>query len=69
MSFETVALFPGSCIIKSKTSFLEVVSKEKVPLPKFSFIFLQLFSYSKFIFPVDSSRFNSLVIFVKYSKV
>ena len=67
MSFETVALFPGSCLIKFKTSFLEIVSKEKVSLPKFSFIFLQLFSFSKFIFPVDSRRFKPLVIFVKYS--
>ena len=67
MSFETVALFPGSCLIKSKTSFLEIVSKEKVSLPKFSFIFLQLSSFSKFIFPVDSRRFKSLVIFGKYS--
>ena len=62
MSFETVALFPGSCSIKFKTSFLEIVS-----LPKFSFIFLQLSSFSKFIFPVDSRRFKPLVIFVKYS--
>ena len=67
MSFETVALFPGSCLIKFKTSFLEIVSKEKVSLPKFSFIFLQLSSFSKFIFPVDSRRFKPLVIFVKYS--
>ena len=67
MSFETVALFPGSCLIQSKTSFLEIVSKEKVSLPKFSFIFLQLSSFSKFIFPVDSRRFKPLVIFVKYS--
>ena len=67
MSFETVALFPGSCLIKSKTSFLEIVSKEKVSLPKFSFIFLQLSSFSKFIFPVDSHRFKPLIIFVKYS--
>ena len=67
MSFETVALFPGSCLIKFKTSFLEIVSKEKVSLPKFSFIFLQLSSFSKFIFPVDSRRFKPLVTFVKYS--
>ena len=67
MSFEIVALFPGSCLIKSKTSFLEIVSKEKVSLPKFSFIFLQLSSFSKFIFPVDSRRFKPLVTFVKYS--
>ena len=65
MSFETVALFLGSSLIKSKTSFLETVSKEKFSLPKFSFIFLQLSSFSKFIFPVDSRRFKPLVIFVK----
>ena len=64
MSFETSALFSGSCLIKFKTSFLEINSKEKFWLPKFSFIFLQLCSFSKFIFPVDSRR---LVIFVKYS--
>ena len=67
MSFETVALFPGSCLIKFKTSFLEIVSEEKVSLPKFSFIFLQLSSFSKFIFTVASRRFKPLVIFVKYS--
>ena len=67
MSFETVALFPGSSLIKFKTSFLETVSKQKFSLPKFSFIFLQLSSFSKFIFAVDLGRFNLLVIFVKYS--
>ena len=67
MSFETVALFPGSSLIKFKTSFLETVSKEKFSLPKFYFIFLQLSSFSEFIFPVESCRFNPLVIFVKYS--
>ena len=67
MSLETVALFPRSCLIKSKTFFLEIVSKEKVSLPKFSFIFLQLSSFSKFIFPIDSRRFKPLVTFVKYS--
>ena len=67
MSFETVVLFPGSCLIKFKTSSLEIVSKEKVSLPKVSFIFIQLSSFSKFIFPVDSRRFKPLVIFVKYS--
>ena len=67
MSFETVALFLGSCLIKFKTSVLETVSKEKVLLPKFSFIFLQLSSFSKFMFPVDSRRFMPLVTFVKYS--
>ena len=49
-----------------KTSFLETVSKEKFSLPKFSFTFLQLFSFSKFIFPFDSRRFKTLVVFVKY---
>ena len=68
MSFQTVALFPGSSLIKSKTSFLETVSKEKFWLTKFSFyIFLQLSSFSKLVFPVDSRRFKLLVIFVKYS--
>ena len=67
MPFEKVALFPGSCLIKSKTSFLKIVSKEKVSFPKFSSIFLQLSSSSKFIFPVDSRRFKPLVKFVKHS--
>ena len=67
MSFEIVALFPGSSLIKSRASFLEIVSKEKVSLPKFSFIFLQLSSFPKFIFPVDSRKFKTLAIFVKNS--
>ena len=67
MSIETVVLFLGSCLIKSKTSFLQIVSKEQVSLPKVSFIFLQLSLFWKFIFPVDSLRFRLLVIFVKYS--
>ena len=67
MSIETVVLFLGSCLIKSKTSFLQIVSKEQFSLPKFSFIFLQLSLFWKFIFPVDSLRFRLLVIFVKYS--
>ena len=67
MSIKTVVLFLGSCLIKSKTSFLQIVSKEQVSLPKFSFIFLQLSLFWKFIFPVDSLRFRLLVIFVKYS--
>ena len=67
MSFEKVALFPGSSLIKSKTSFLEMVSKEEVLPPKFYFIFIQLSSFSKFTFPVDSRRFKFLVIFAKYS--
>ena len=54
MSFETVALFPGSWLIKFKTSILETVSKEKFLLQKFYFISLQLYSLLKFIFPVDS---------------
>ena len=54
MSFEAVALFPGSLLIKFKTSILETVSKEKFLLQKFYFICLQLYSLSKFIFPVDS---------------
>ena len=67
MSFETVALFSGSSLIKFKTSFLETVSKEKFSLPKFSFIFLQLSSFLKVIFFVDSRRFKPLLILVKYS--
>ena len=67
MLFETVALFPGSLLIKSETSFLKIFSKEKVLLPKFFFILLKLSSFSKFIFPIDSRRFKPLVIFVKYS--
>ena len=67
MSFQTVALFPGSSLIKSKTSLLETVSKEKFWITKFSFIFLQLSSFSKLVFLVDSRRFKLLVIFVKYS--
>ena len=67
MSFETVALFSGSSLIKFKTSFLETVSKEKFSLPKFFFIFLQLSSFLKVIFFVDSRRFKPLLILVKYS--
>ena len=67
MSFETVALFSGSSLIKFKTSFLETVSKEKFSLLKFSFIFLQLSSFLKVIFFVDSRRFKPLLILVKYS--
>ena len=66
MSFETVVLFPGSFLIKSKTSLLETVSKEKFLLPKFYFIFLQFSSFVKCIYPFDSCRFKPLVIFVKY---
>ena len=60
MSFERVALFQGSSLIKFKikTSFLGTISKEKFSLPKFYFSFLQLSSFSKFIFPVDSGRFK-----------
>ena len=67
MSFETVLLFPGNSLIKTKTSFLEIVLKENVSLKKFSFIFLQLSPFSKFIFPVDLRRLKPLEIFVKYS--
>ena len=66
MSFETVVLFPGSFLIKSKTSLLETVSKEKFLLPKFYFIFLQVSSFVKCIYSFDSCRFKPLVIFVKY---
>ena len=61
MSLETVALIPGSSLIKFETSFLETVPKEKFLLPKFSLIFLELSSFSKFIFPVDLRRFNPLM--------
>ena len=44
-----------------------MVSKEEVLPPKFYFIFIQLSSFSKFTFPVDSRRFKFLVIFAKYS--
>ena len=67
ISFEIVLLFPGSFLIKVKTYFLKTVSKEKLLLPKFSFIFLQLSSFSKFTFPIDLGRFKPLVIFVKCS--
>ena len=67
MSFKTVALFPGSFLIKFKTCFLETVSKEKFTLPKFSVIFLHLSSIWRSIFPDDSRRFKPSVIFVKYS--
>ena len=45
MSFEAVALFPGSSLIKSKTSFLQTVSKETFSLPKF---FLSFHSFIHF---------------------
>ena len=45
MSFETVALFTGSSLIKFKTSFLETLSKETFPLPKFSFIFYRFLCF------------------------
>ena len=60
MSFETVALFPGSSLIKYKALFLRKVSKENF---LFSFVFLQFSSFSKFLVPVDPCRFKSLAIF------
>ena len=67
MSFEIVGLFPERSFIKSETSLLETVSKEKFLLSKFSFIFFQLSSFSKLHFPDDSRKYKSLVICVNYS--
>ena len=61
MSFETVAVFPRSSLIKSKASLLETVCKEKFSLPKF---FLSFYSSLRFQFPDESHRFKPLVIFV-----
>ena len=57
MSFETVALFTGSSLIKFKTSFLETLSKETFPLPKFSFIFYSfLYFQNLVIFAIHSLK-------------
>ena len=62
MSFETVALFPGRSLIKSKTSFLETVLKEKYRYQSFflSFYYFLHFQILYFL-SVDSRRFKPLV--------
>ena len=67
LNSETTALFSRSSLIKFKASLLETVSEQEFSLQKFSVIFLQLYSFPKCIFPVDSRRFKLLLIFVTYS--
>ena len=62
--FELVALFLGSCLIKSKITFLETVSKEKVSLPKF-YLFTAFFIFKMFIF----CRFSQIEAFGSFCEI